>query len=364
MANKVNREPITAEYSDGVSELISSVVDNLKKNSKADIRFTVGDDDSEYGQDVPYWVRTFIPQLDYAVGGKMHPGFPGARIVEIFGAEGSGKSTMAVWVTKCGINQLNTFALYQDAENVLTPEIIKGTQINMKKVIVHNPDTMEQAFSVQESTLEALSKNPIKRPVITVLDSVAACPTQAEVEADYGDSTMATQARALSTALKKIKTPIRDNHVLSIFVNQIRDKMNVSWGKTTTTSCGKALPFYSSVRIEMTRTGYVKSGNEVTGGTYKASVIKNKVSAPMKTAEFQIDFVYDENGNSFPQINIWLALLNWCKDHELLEGSAGRVVLNGKSMYFKDAVKLMKSDEELFNQIVELAYSVGKDKQE
>lgn len=358
MATKPNRKPIISQ--DDTDDLISSVVETVNKNLKnPESRVTIGDDDSEAGQEVPYWVKTFIPQLDYAVGGVNHPGIPGARITEIFGGEGSGKSTLAVWLAKCCIEQLGTFVVYQDAENVLTKEIIKGTGLNMKRVILQNPETLEEVFQTQESTLDALEKSADKKPVATVVDSVAACPTEAEIDADYGDATMAQQARLMSTAMKKIKSRILANQVLSIFVNQIRDKMNVSWGKTYTTSGGKALPFYASVRIEMARTSYVKTGSKVTGGEYKATLIKNKVAPPMKTAEFQIDFIEDEEGNSYPQINIWKALLEWCKDHELLKGSQGRVELNGKSYYIKDAVVMLKQDDELFDEIVELAYSIG-----
>jgi protein RecA len=366
MANNVKRKPVVSKVvnNDATDDLINVLVDSVNKSlKKEDSRVTVGDDDSEYGQSVPYWVRTNIPQLDYAVGGKNHPGFPGARITEIFGAEGSGKSTLAVWLIKCFIDQMNTFVVYQDAENVLTKEIIKGTGLNMKRVVLQNPDTLEDAFQTQEAMLDTLEKQAEKgekKPIACVLDSVAACPTEAEIDADYGDATVATQARMMSKALKKIKTRILNDQVLSVFVNQIRDKMNVSWGKTYTTSGGRALPFYASVRIEMTRTGYVKGGNGVpNAGTYKATVIKNKVSPPMKTAEFQIDYIEDENGNSYPKINVNLALLNWCKSNGLLGGSQGRVEIKGKSYYFKDADALLAGNKALFDEIVELAYSVG-----
>ena len=359
---KVDRKPVLT--ADATDELISAVVETVNKSlKKEDSRVTIGDDDSEYGQSVPYWVRTNIPQLDYAVGGINHPGFPGARITEVFGGEGSGKSTLAIWLAKCFIEQMNSFVVYQDAENVLTKEIINGTGLNMKRVVLQNPDTLEDAFQTQEAMLDTIEKRDDSKPIACVLDSVAACPTEAEMDADYADATMATQARMMSKALKKIKARILNDQVLSIFVNQIRDKMNASWGKTYTTSGGKALPFYASVRIEMTRTSYVKQGNSPTptGGIYKATVIKNKVSPPMKTAEFQIDYVEDDDGNSYPIINTNLALLTWCKDNGLLGGSQGRVELEGKSYYFKDACALLDKDEELREKVINLAYSVGAD---
>lgn len=365
-STKVERTPV---LTDDITELINSVVTNVNKKIKDEEQHvTVGDDDSEYGKQVPYWVRTMIPQLDYAIGGRNHPGIPGARIIEIFGGEGSGKSTISVWITKCAVEQLKTFAVYQDAENVLTPEIIKGTRLNMKQIVLQNPSTLEEVFTTQESTLEVLEKNSKKRPVITVLDSVAACSTEAEMEAEYGDSTVATHARMMSKALRKIKGLVLNNQVLSIFVNQIRDKVGVTYGKTTTTTGGKALPFYASVRIEMSRTSYLKKTNskEPYGGTYQAVLIKNKVAPPMKVAEFDIMYIEDlERGWSYPQINIWKACCEWCKTHGLLEGAQGRVILpDGRNLYLSQATEVLQNDDELFQQIVDLAYSVGAEESE
>lgn len=363
----VARKAIKSPSDDGLDEVLHGIASNINKHIKDDdIQVVIGDDDAEAGKSVPFWVRTYIPELDYAIGGKRHPGIPFARVVEIFGGEGCGKSTLAVWVTKCAIEQFKTFALYQDAERVLTPEIIKGTGLNMKRIILQNPETLEQVFQTQEATLDSLEEQSgDKRPVITVVDSVAACSTNAELDGDYGDAVMASHARVLSQALRKIKGRIMSNVVLAIFVNQIRDNMNQSFGKKTTTPGGRALPFYSSVRIEMAKIKTLKkdASEAPYGSTHKATIIKNKVAPPQRTAEFEIDYIEDEDG-SYPQINIWKAVIDWCLDRGFLEGKPGRVILNGKNLYIGQAVEILKENPDQFEELIELAYSYGTDEDE
>lgn len=349
----------TDELDDVLHNIAASINKSIKDN---DLQVIIGDDDGSAGKSVPFWVRTYIPQLDYAIGGKKHPGIPFARIIEIFGGEGCGKSTLAVWITKCAIEQYKTFALYQDAERVLTPEIIKGTGLNMKRIILQNPETLEEVFQTQEATLDSLEQQSgEKRPVVTVVDSVAACSTNAELEGEYGDAVMASHARILSQALRKIKGRILSNCVLAIFVNQIRDNMNASFGKKTTTPGGRALPFYSSVRIEMVKIQTLKKdGCEPYGSRHKATIIKNKVAPPLRNAEFEIDYIEDEDG-SYPQINIARALIEWCLDKGFLEGKSGRVQIDGKNLYVNQAVDLVNQDQQLFDMLVDLAYSYGSD---
>ncbi len=361
----VTRKPIQTTQEDEMDEVLGNIAASINKNIKDDdVQVIVGDDDGNAGKSVPYWVRTYIPQLDYAIGGKKHPGIPFARIIEIFGGEGCGKSTLAVWITKCAIEQFNTFALYQDAERVLTPEIIKGTQLKMKRIILQNPETLEEVFQTQEATLDSLEQQiGKKRPVVTVVDSVAACSTQAELDGEYGDAVMASHARVLSQALRKIKGRILSNTVLSIFVNQIRDNMNQSFGKKTTTPGGRALPFYSSVRIEMAKIQTLKKGAEPYGSRHQATIIKNKVAPPLRKAEFEIDYIEDEGG-SYPKIDIYKAIVEWCLEHELIEGKAGRFKINDKSYYVSQAAEILSADDELFEELVELAYSVGSEEYE
>lgn len=347
---------------DELDDVLRSITSRINKSIKdEDLQVIIGDDDGSAGKSVPFWVRTYIPQLDYAIGGKNHPGIPFARIVEIFGGEGCGKSTLAIWITKCAIEQFKTFALYQDAERVLTPEIVKGTGLNMKRIILQSPETLEEVFQTQEATLDSLEQQSgEKRPVVTVVDSVAACSTKAELDGEYGDAVMASHARVLSQALRKIKGRILSNCVLSIFVNQIRDNMNQSFGKKTTTPGGRALPFYSSVRVELVKIQTLKKDTSAApyGSRHLATIVKDKVAPPLRKAEFEIDYIEDEDG-SYPRINIARALIEWCLDKGLLEGKSGRVVLDGKNVFVTQAVDMVYEDEQLLDMLIELAYSYG-----
>lgn len=352
------RTPVVSkddELNDFIHDLAVSVNKTLKGSENT---LMLGNEDNE-NMSVPYWVRTYIPALDYAIGGMYHPGVPGGRITEIYGAEGSGKSSLCVWIVKQAMEQLKTFAVYQDAERVLTEEIIQGTQINMSKVILQHPDILEEVFESQEAIIEQLEAKGNKRPVIMVLDSVASCSTRSEIDGDYGDSTMGIHARIMSQALRKIKAPIFENNVLSLFVNQIREKMNVSWGAKTDTFGGKALKFYASVRLELTKVKTLKQeGKEPYGCTISVTVAKNKVAPPLKKAEFDILFV-QEDGYSYPKIDYVGAVLDWCKANKLIGGATGRYEIDGKSLYKAQARELLEDNKELLEELIELAYSVG-----
>lgn len=354
MAKKVERTPVkTEETNNFIKELAKSVNDTLKGEV-----VMVGDDAAGGDVSVPYWVRTGIPALDYAVGGYAHPGFPGARIIEIYGAEASGKSTLAVWLTKIAIEQENAIAYYQDAERVLTPEIIKGTGIDMGKVLLDQPDVIEDVFDNQEVVLEKIKESGNDTPVVITMDSVAACSTKTEMEGDMEDAQMAPHARLMSKGLRKLKGIITKSKVLSIWVNQTREKIGQTWGDNTATFGGKALKFYSSVRIQVAK---VKTLKKSTGAPYgceiEAKIVKNKVAPPLKTASYEIHFIQDKSG-SYPRIDIEGAILDWCKENELIEGSAGRYVVEGKSLYRDQARQLLIDDEELFKKYYDLAYSV------
>lgn len=355
---KISRKAVvnSAEEETNSASIISQLAADVNAALKRDV-IMVGESGGDTG--VPYWVRTGIPQLDFAVGGSAHPGFPGARFIEVFGGEGAGKSTLAVWLTKCAMEQQDAIACYQDVERVLTPEIIKGTGIDIANVMRDQPDTLEEVFDSQEAMLKVISERFSDKPVVITLDSIAACSTQAEIEGDMESAQMAPHARLMSKGLRKIKKYITDTSVLSIWVNQTREKVGVMFGDNTATFGGKAMAFYASVRIKLTKVKTLKKGNsDPYGCTIRAKVVKNKMAPPLREAEYDIRFIQDRHG-SYPQIDIEGAVLDWCKDNELIGGSTGRYEVGGKSMYRDQARQYLIDNPDEMEQLNQLAYSLA-----
>ena len=193
-------------------------------------------------------------------------------------------------------------------------------------------------------------------------DSIAACSTKSEIEGDMDDQQMAPHARLMSKGLRKIKSPITDSKVLSLWVNQTREKIGQAFGDKDGTFGGKAMAFYASVRIKLTKIKTLKKegkGNDPFGCTIAAKVIKNKVAPPLKEVTYDILFIQDENG-SYPRIDVEGAVLDWCKDNNLIGGSTGRYEVNGKSLYKEQARQELLNDPDLMEEMVKLAYSVAK----
>lgn len=350
-----------------LSSIATGVNETLKKNFK-DLEtspFQIGTQPGEELQ-VNYWIKTGIPSLDYAIGGVNHPGVPGGRIVEIFGGEATGKSTLCVHLVKRSIDALDSFAIYQDAEQVLTEEIIQGSGIDMDRVIHQNPQILEEAFTSQQAAIDLMLERDAKlknktKPFVIVLDSVAACSTKSELEGEYGDATMGIHARLMSQALRKIKGPIAKLDIMSLFINQTRSKIGNSWGKQYSTFGGEALKFYASVRILLTKIETLKKNEVPVGARIRASIEKNKVAPPLKKAEYNIMFREGTNG-SYPEIDTAAAVLDWCLEKELGEdvlkpGSAGRVEYKGKSYYRLALINEMYEDPTLYAELEDLAYS-------
>jgi recombination protein RecA len=216
--------------------------------------------------------------LDIALG---IGGLPYGRIVEIYGPESSGKTTMCLSVMAEAQKAGKTVAII-DAEHALDPLYAEKLGINLDDLLVSQPDTGEQALEICDSLVRSGAVDVI------VVDSVAALTPKAEIEGDMGDHHVGLQARLMSQALRKMTGNVKNANCLVIFINQIRMKIGVMFGNPETTTGGNALKFYSSVRLDIRRTGAVKQGDEIVGNETRVKVVKNKVAPPFKQAEFQI----------------------------------------------------------------------------
>jgi recombination protein RecA len=293
------------------SKALAAALGQIEKQFGKGSIMRLGDDDIERDIDV---VSTGSLGLDIALGVG---GLPRGRVIEIYGPESSGKTTLTLQVI-AEMQKLGGTAAFIDAEHALDPQYAQKLGVNVTELLISQPDNGEQALEIVDMLVRSAAVD------IVIVDSVAALTPKAEIEGEMGDAQMGLHARLMSQALRKLTANIKRSNTTVIFINQIRMKIGVMFGSPETTTGGNALKFYASVRLDIRRTGAIKKGEEVIGSETRVKVVKNKVAPPFKQAEF--DILYGEGISREGEI-VELGVL-----HKFVEKAGAWYAYNGEKI--------------------------------
>ena len=290
---------------------LESALSQIEKQFGKGSVMKMGDQIAVHDIDV---ITSGVISLDVALG---IGGYPKGRIIEIYGQESSGKTTLTLLaIAQCQRN--GGTAAFIDAEHALDPKYAKMLGVDIENLIISQPDTGEQALEITDMLVRSGGVDMV------VIDSVAALTPKAEIEGNMGDSHMGLQARLMSQALRKITANIKRSNTLVMFINQIRMKIGVMFGNPETTTGGNALKFYASVRLEVRKGGAIKDGTDVNGNAIKVKIVKNKVAPPFKQCEFEL--IYGEG------ISLEAELIDLGALHDIIEKSGAWYSYNGSKI--------------------------------
>ncbi len=280
-------------------------------------------------------ISTGCMTLDHALG---IGGVPKGRIIEIYGPESSGKTTLTLHIVAEAQKQGGT-AAFIDAEHALDPVYASHLGVDINNLLISQPDTGEQALEICEALVRSGAVDCI------VIDSVAALTPKAEIDGEMGDSFMGVQARLMSQALRKLTGIINKSNACVIFINQLRDKIGVMYGNPETTTGGKALKFYSSIRMDIRKTDVIKDGSEIIGNKTRVKIVKNKLAPPFKTAEFDIMYGTGINNEG--------CVIDMAIELDVVQKSGSWYSYNGEKIgQGKENVKLfLQSNPEIYEEV-------------
>ena len=309
MTKKTEDKPVVAVEETGKSKALGLAVESIEKQFGKGSIMKLGDSYKVAVECIP----TGSLSLDIALGG----GIPKGRVVEIYGPESSGKTTLTLHAI-AQIQKQGGTAAFIDAEHALDPAYAKRIGVDVENLLLSQPDNGEQALEIVETLVRSNAVDLI------VVDSVAALVPRAEIEGDMGDSHMGLQARLMSQALRKLTGVISRSNATVIFINQIRMKIGVMFGNPETTTGGNALKFYASVRMDIRRIAQIKAGEEIIGNRTRVKVVKNKIAPPFRQAEF--DIMYNQGISASGDV------LDLATDRDIVEKAGAWFSYNGEKI--------------------------------